>query len=368
MSAFTLYPWQTELWQQLMTAPEQLPHALLLVGPTGLGKQSFAMAMAARLLCETPVEQPGLGQVACGHCSSCNWLAAGSHPDFRLLQPQADEEDETAATSESEAAAATTAGKSKKTKATAVKTVTSGPIRIDQVRGLADFVFVGSHRHGRRIVILQPAEAMNPAAANALLKILEEPPASVCFLLISHAWRNLLPTIRSRCRVVTFGRPATEQATQWLQAEGVKDAANLLSLAGGAPLLARDWAQQDMLAMYRQVLEPLQLTHADPVDMAAKWAALLKAESGFDLPQLVDIVQKWVADLTQLVLSGSLRYHPGWREQLEALAKRSNVSALLGCDKELRRIRAVARHPLNTTLYLEDMAARYLRIFPARNS
>lgn len=382
-----IFPWQAELWDQLMSAPDKLPHALLLAGPAGLGKQAFAMAMAARLLCEAPLAQGGAEALACGCCSSCNWLAAGNHPDFRLVQPQSEEAEEAGETeatvTEAVAPAPAATGKVKKGKAAPVAaaarmgmgtgTAGTGTLRIDQIRRLADFVFVGSHRHGRRIVILQPAEAMNPAAANALLKILEEPPPSVCFILISHAWRKLLPTIRSRCRVVVFGRPAPALAASWLQDEGVEDAGSLLQLAGGAPLLARDWAQQTVLASYRKALEPLLLTQdgpADPVSMAAKWGELLKADSAFDLPQLVDIVQKWVTDLTQVALAGSLRYHlePAWRDRLEALAKRSNATALLGCDKDLRRIRAVARHPLNTQLFLEDMAARYLRSLSVKNN
>lgn len=388
-----IYPWQSELWGQLMSMPDKLPHALLLAGPAGLGKQAFAMAMAARLLCEAPVgranqtdpaspegvEGTEAGSFACGACSSCKWLATGNHPDFRLLQPEeAEEAGETEAGEVAAAATAAAPGKAKKGKAapaaSAARTGTgSGPLRIDQIRGLADFVFVGSHRHGRRIVILNPAEAMNPAAANALLKILEEPPPSVCFILISHAWRRLLPTIRSRCRIVTFGQPDPALAASWLKAEGVKDAGSLLQLAGGAPLLARDWAQQEVLTVYRKALEPLLLTQGDPLDpvaMATKWSTLLKADTGFDLPQLVDIVQKWVADLAQVALAGSLRYHldPAWRDRLEVLAKRSNALALLACDKDLRRIRAVARHPLNTQLFLEDMAARYLRVLSVKNS
>lgn len=384
MSPLAIYPWQNELWQQLMAEPDKLPHALLLAGPAGLGKQAFALAMAARLLCEAPgaagsktldAQEAGAQQagLACGECSSCHWLLSGNHPDFRLVQPGSGEAVEEAGGAEdaggsSSASSATRTRKTKK--ATAATTASAAPgravktgnIRIEQIRELADFVFIGSHRHGRRIVIVQPAEAMNPAAANALLKILEEPPAPVCFILISDAWRRLLPTILSRCRVVTFGRPQAAQAVAWLQDESVKEADNLLQLVGGAPLLARDWAQQGLLSSYQQALEPLLQASNNPVDMAAKWAALLK-NNQLDMPQLVDIVQKWLADLLQLKLAGGLRYHrqPGWQKALQGLAQGSSTTALLACDKDLRRIRAVARHPLNTQLFLEDMAARYLR-------
>jgi DNA polymerase-3 subunit delta' len=351
-----IFDWQTLLWQQLFGDLDNLPHALLLAGPQGQGKQAFALAMAARLLCE----QTGgaTDAMACGQCSSCIWLASGNHPDFRLVQP--DDEDEVADGESAGEAAPVRA-------ATRKPAISNGNIRIDQVRALSDFVFVGSHRHGSRVVVVSPAEAMNPAAANALLKVLEEPPAGVYFILISNAWRRLLPTIRSRCRTIVFGRPDPLLATQWLTAEGVKAAAadELLRLAGGAPLLAAEWANQGRLDLYRKAIDALAEKPVDPVAMAAKWSALLKGEESFGLPQLVETVQKWVFDLILLKMSGGLRYHQAWRSKLEMLAARASGGNLLACYNDLLRIRAVARHPLNTQLFLEDMAARYLKAVAA---
>ena len=354
-------PWQNQLWRQLLSEPENLPHALLLAGPAGLGKLIFAQAMAARLLCETPIDMDDRGAVACGRCSSCGWFAAGNHPDFRMVQPE-EMEDSGSSEGGDPADAGTTAvspGKAKSAKS--ASGVAAGSIRIDQIRALADFVFVGSHRHGRRIVILNPAEAMNPAAANAVLKILEEPPTSVYFILVSSSWRKLLPTIRSRCRMVAFGRPEPRLAQQWLSGENAESAGNLLQLVGGAPLLARDWVAQGHLDLYKKAIDVLADKPIDPVAMAAKWGALLKGNEFFDLPQLVEAVQKWVFDLAQLKISGSLRYHEAWRAKLVGLATTASSSALLGCYNDLLRVRAVARHPLNVQLFLEDMASRYVR-------
>lgn len=345
--------WQTQLWQHLFGEPEKLPHAILLAGPEGLGKRRFAEAMAARLLCE----QPGTAMDAgCGACSSCTWLASGNHPDFRMVQPE--EEEGEPGEGEKEAAP-------KPAPATR-KSAKSG-IGVDRIRALSDFVFVGSHRDGNRVVIISPAEAMTPAAANSLLKILEEPPASVYFILESGAWRRLLPTIRSRCRMVMFGRPDREPAERWLKSEGVASGSELLDLAGGAPLLAAEWAEQGRLDAYRKVVEALTDQSADPVSMGARWSTLLKADDSFAMPQLVEAVQKWVFDLIQLKMAGGVRYHQAWRDSLEPLAVRASPAGLLACYGELLKIRAVARHPLNAQLFLEDMAARYLKaIAPAR--
>jgi len=343
-----IFEWQKPLWRQLFADAENMPHAMLMAGPEGLGKLSFAQALAARLLCEQRNQADGPDGVACGHCSSCTWLASGNHPDFRLILP--DEGDD--AGEEGESSAST-------------RKPGQGPIRVDQIRALADFVYIGSHRHGSRIVVIAPAEAMNPAAANALLKVLEEPPSGVYFILVSSDWRRLIPTIRSRCRSIVFGLPDPSLAEQWLTAKGVKSAAELLRLTGGAPLLAADWAEQGRLDSCKKAIEALVDKPLDPVAMAAKWSVLVKGTQGFGLPQLVETVQKWVFDLILLKMSGSLRYHQGWRDKLEALAKQASSTGLLACYTDLLRIRAVVRHPLNTQLFLEDLATRYLRVLTA---
>ncbi len=342
-----IFDWQFQLWQQLLSEPENLPHALLLAGPAGQGKLVFAQAMAARLLCENQV---GDNSFACGKCSSCTWLESGNHPDFRLVQPELDEE-----IAEGDAAGDVIPVR------IAMRKSGKETIGVDQVRALADFVFVGSHRRGSRVVIVSPAEAMTPAAANSLLKVLEEPPVGVYFILVSDAWRRLLPTIRSRCRAVVFGRPDPTMAIQWLNTSGVKPADEVLRLAGGAPLLAAEWAVQDRLDLYRKAIDALADKPVDPVAMAARWSGLLKGEESFGLPQLVETIQKWMFDLILLKMAGDLRYHQNWRDKLEALAMRASATNLLTCYNDLLRIRAVARHPLNTQLFLEDMAARYLK-------
>lgn len=352
-----IYDWQLSLWKQLAPDLAALPHALLLTGPSGLGKLAFARALAARLLCEQGNVTDDQA-AACGRCSSCTWLASGNHPDFRLVRPDDGEEGEAGTTAE----VSTETEKASTSSVTLARKSSKATIGIAQIRALADFVFIGSHRHGKRVIVIEPAEAMTPAAANSLLKILEEPPAGVYFLMVSHAWRRLLPTIRSRCRVLPFGRPDPVVATQWLAENGVQSAQALLSLVGGTPLLAAEWAQQGGLARYEKALNVLLNQPVDPIAMAAQWATLLKGEDSFDLPQLVEVLQKWVYDLILWQLSQQVRYHTAWREKLQAQAQKASSTALLSCYTELLQIRAVARHPLNAQLFLEDLAARYLRV------
>ncbi len=110
---------------------------------------------------------------------------------------------------------------------------------IDQVRKISDFLAISSHRGGRRVVMLLPAEALNAPAANALLKMLEEPPHGVAFLAVSDQLDAVLPTILSRCVLLRAPIPSRAQALAWLQSNGVERAETKLAEAGGAPLMRR---------------------------------------------------------------------------------------------------------------------------------
>ncbi len=338
MSEYNIYPWLANTWQQLFADAAHLHHALLLAGRAGIGKQAFAEALAAKLLCE---DATSFGP--CARCDSCRWLQAGNHPDFRKIAPQGAEDE---ATDEEKAKPAAAA---------------SAVIKIDQVRSLEEFVYVGSHRGGRRVVLIAPAEAMNAAAANALLKMLEEPPQDVHFVLVSVRWRRLLPTLRSRCRTLLLGRPNHADAEAWLRAQGVADSARVLQACGGEPLTALNWTQTGRFAGYESQLAALARGNEGVLQMSARWDNDLRTSDAVTLEGLVELLQRWVADLLQTRLCGRPRFHPAWQEGIESLGAAADVGRLLRCYNELLEIRAVCRHPLNTRLFLEDLAARYLR-------
>lgn len=330
--------WNSKIREQLLgQGLDRLPHAMLLVGPAGVGKTAFSEQLATLLLCESITAEI----TACGNCQACRWLDAGNHPDFRRVAPDGDDETEE--------------GASEKTKKRG-----PGTIRIDQIRELESFVFVGSHRNGRRVVLVTEADAMNGAAANSLLKILEEPPSSVYFILISSRTKSLLPTIRSRCRVIAFGPPDTAAATAWLAGAGLeKQAARYLDLAGGAPMRVAQWKEQGQLAPLEAMVESLLTPPSDPIALATRWDGLLKGDGQFRLENLVEEVQRWLFDLAQERVAGQVRYHGGWPRPkgLQNL----NPLALLAAWREIGQFRRSARHPLNQLLFLENLAAHYLR-------
>lgn len=255
-------PWQADQWQRLgaQWRAGRCPHALLFSGQAGLGKRRFAEAFAALVLCEQP--QQGL---ACGQCRGCRLWRAGSHPDFLRVEPEKP----------------------------------GGPLKVEQVRQLGGFVGRTSGREGARVVWLAPAEAMNVNAANALLKNLEEPAASVIFLLITDSPSGLLPTIRSRCQSVGFPAPGEESALRWLQEGGLdgRAARRALSLSGGAPLLALALAEPESREARDQFLADLTVLAqggASAVSLAGRWE---NPPEGVELSQLLQFWQQWLAQM-----------------------------------------------------------------------
>lgn len=233
-------PWHRSQWERLLQrkTADRLPHALLLSGPEGVGIGQFAEQLVQTLLCQTPVEAGS----ACGRCRDCHLYGAGHHPDFIRVEPAA-------------------AGK---------------PIKVDQIRELCAFLGYTSERGGYKISLVTPADAMNLNAANSLLKTLEEPPAASLLLLHTHNPFQLPATLRSRCQQLAFSIPPSAQALDWLasQLDPAADPELLLSLAGGAPLKARHYAEGDWLARRGALFQHycgVVSGASDPIEVAEQW-------------------------------------------------------------------------------------------------
>ncbi|HEX2530979.1 MAG TPA: DNA polymerase III subunit delta' [Burkholderiaceae bacterium] len=341
-----IYPWQEKAWEQLRQLRERLPHAILFHGPEGIGKTLFAERFAQALLCETPSSD---GQ-ACDQCAPCGWFAQYSHPDYRRVRPEAlDEEDGTDSGEDEEAVNGKKAAKTAK--------APSKEIKIDQIRALSDFMNISTHRHGMRVVTLYPVEALNTAAANALLKMLEEPPPHTVFLLVSNGLDRLLPTILSRCRKFALAVPAREDALKWLTQQEVNDPDIWLAEQGGAPLAAYALARTDS----REIMDEFLCQLARPgMDGTLKTADRLQRAA---VPDLVAWMQRWLYDLLALKLSGRIRYYPRYRKELEEVAARIETDSLLHTIKAANERRAIAEHPLSAKLFIEDMLLDYSTLF-----
>lgn len=339
------------VWKQLGARRAHLPHALLLTGSRGIGKSALARTFAESLLCENP--SPTLA--ACGSCLACGWLKQGNHPDFRLVQPEAMDDGEETASS---------------TGATAKKKP-SQQITIDQIRGLDEFLHVGTHRHGVRVVLICPAEAMNRSTANSLLKSLEEPSPSTLFLLVSDDEQRLLPTIRSRCQHVPVTVPEHARAMEWVADAGVDDPERWLALAGGAPLLAVELGGgEERVLVDALVAELAKGRNLDPMSTAAAIDKVIKAEKRpVPLRRAVEWLQKWLADLLVIKAGGVPRYFTAQASALRESSRFATLPGLLAFSRKALQYRQHCEQPVNSRLFFEDFFLNYAALFrPDRDS
>jgi DNA polymerase-3 subunit delta' len=241
-------PWQHDVYARLERSLREgrLAHALLFAGPARMGKAEVAQALAARLLCQSPRDD-GL---ACGACRACHFLAAGTHPDFQHVTFEPTE-------------------KGDKLRSELV---------VDQIRRLGEWFSKTPQFGGAQVVVVEPAEALNVAAANALLKTLEEPAGHRYLLLVTSRPGRLPATIRSRCQRLEFALPTREVAKAWLIARGHRPemAGEALDAARGQPGLADAWLAQGGLALRAQVqaeLDAVGRGKASPIETAQRWLA-----------------------------------------------------------------------------------------------
>jgi DNA polymerase-3 subunit delta' len=329
-----------KVWDGLLARREQLPHSLLLVGQKGLGKFDLAKQFAASLLCEQP-QDDGL---ACGKCLACNWYSQGNHPDFRLLQPDAMADE-----------GEVEDGKKKP----------SQQITIDQVRGLDEFLNVGTHRAGLRIILVNPAEAMNRNTANALLKTLEEPAPGTLFLLVSNEALRLLPTIRSRCQVVPIGVPQPKLAESILADAGLPEAGRWLALAGGSPGLALELSASGQGTWLETLIKRLAAgRNVDPLGLAAEFEKIVKDSKGkLLLKVLVEALQKWLVDLSLAKNGLPVRYFLPQQATILGLADIIPAVSLIHSYRDMIKRRQEAEQPLNARLFLEGVFLDYRALF-----
>lgn len=305
------YPWHRPVWSALMRDATRLPHALLLHGPEGLGKRAFAWRLAYATLCLTPDAQGD----ACGRCLSCARFAAGTHPDLRLVTPLED----------------------------------GRTIAIDQVRALREFAALRPHTSARKFALLAPAEAMNLNAANALLKLLEEPPSATVLVLVASRPAQLAATIRSRCAAVPFRPPPANEAVQWLQAQGVAQPQAALNLSGGAPLGAALLARSgdlDAHARFRQELEELSRGRLDPLACAVRWKS-------YGAERCLAWLQRYLGE--RLRRDMAHEREPEKRRALRDLFRYLDV---------VSEMKALVPGPLDELLVLEDVAVAGAQLLP----
>lgn len=268
MSNTPAMPWLDKAWLTLQQRldDDRLPHACLVTAEAGVGKRTWADHAAHMLVC-------GQSPAPCGHCRQCQLVAAGSHPDIRAYGPE---------------------NRSK-------------VIKVAQIRELIGFAMTSPQVSHRKVAIIDRADQLNTSAANALLKTLEEPPEDLVLILLQEGGRPILPTIRSRCQVMTIPAPGPGMALNWLleaasslEQSDEDKCRKALQLAGGAPRLALHYLQTDLVAGRDRALEHFRqyLKSQIPVNEAAKPFKELGLE------QALHLLEGWAADLARLGAGG----------------------------------------------------------------
>lgn len=297
-----VFPWQQTQWQQLMASfnANRLPHALLLEGPKGIGLTHFSHTLVSRLLCgHVNVDS------VCGKCNDCILLESGNHPDVKVIHPEEP-------------------GKQ---------------IKVEQIRDLIDFIQLKSHYGKYKLAIIEPAEAMNRSAANALLKTLEEPPDSSVIVLNTHQAYRLPVTIRSRCQRIEFNLRRNEAVITWLKNRlGPDQDVDMLLHLSGSPFAALDMVEEDQIQQRDQILEDLETIRRSafcPADLSKSWVDM-------GTGHVVMWLQHLFMDMLQLKIA---EHPPGLRntdlkDRLRPLLNGLDLRQILSCSQLLARMYA----------------------------
>ncbi|MEO8400451.1 MAG: DNA polymerase III subunit delta' [Gammaproteobacteria bacterium] len=332
MEIKTILPWQQGVWDSLLERKQQerLPHAWLFLGADGLGKKQFAETLAFSLLCHSPLPEG----FACGQCRGCRLLQAGSHPDIKLIEPEE----------------------------------TGQMIKIDQVREIVGFVNETALMSGYRIIMIDPASAMNINAANALLKTLEEPTPKTLIILICNQSMRLPATIISRCQRIIFPKPSQTVALKWLETSckeiSVKPAelTLLLSMAEGAPLRAKDFLSNGMLSVRQELYQGLlQLSQqqSDPLQFAVRWQEQ-------ELQIIFMLLLSWLRDaLCAKVTANSANLtNSDYQAAMEKLIQLFSAEKLLEYIDTVQQTYARFLNSLNVNkqLLLEEIFIRWIKL------
>lgn len=342
-----IFLWQQTDWQQLTRDRDKQHHGLLINGQAGIGKREFSVALCQYLLCAEVSEEDNS---PCGQCQNCRLFTAASHPDFHVL------------TSELEAAEGRLpllADYSKRyldSKEREKKTKYSRIISVDQVRELIERFSTRAHIAATKVALILPADCMNINAANALLKLLEEPPPDSVFILVTANPSRLPATIRSRCMWHTLTAPDQENALALLAQHLPEEQMNIaLTLAHGCPLEARQLADSGFLQDHQNCLKGFSAIVAGRIG-AVEFAGQLNK---LNFEQFLLWFHRFVAELITFCVTN---VEPYWKENMNINPENISVEGLYALYDRISHYRRIARDPLNEQLVLEDLVLVFQRL------
>ena len=319
-----VYPWQKNVWDALTGRFPKMGHGLLFYGKKGCGKDAFAQYFLAWILCQNRQ----LKNQPCGECGSCQWLKSDTHPNYVHITTDEDNKKQNA------------------------------KIKIDKIRDLQPFV--KQTVDGWRVVVIEPAEALNTASANALLKTLEEPGDRTVIILLAEHYLKLPATIRSRLQHFALDRISAEQAEAYLQ-QNLPDAdlqmqQLLMNLSNQMPLQAIELARSEWINLRQDFVNDWQKLVKQknmPMAIATKWN---KALSFSDFSQMFEYL---LSDLICVKLNQAIK---NLDLNFSDLPDQYNLESLFAIYTELQQSKKFIEQNVQANLVVDQLCIRLMNI------
>jgi DNA polymerase-3 subunit delta' len=316
----SLYPWQEKAWGRLNHDNAKLHHAYLFIGALGSGLEEFANTLAMSLICSnlTSTKQ------SCGICQDCQW-ALTEHPNLKIINNSVEE------------------GASKN-------------ISIESIRNLKRFLELSSHKiGGNKVILINNAESLTLNAANSLLKMLEEPPENSYLILTTDNISSLLPTIVSRCAIVSSPKPTHEEAKSFLKMEGHENLSSQLPLFNNLPMDVI--IHQENSDLFKTIISEFEKgKDLELMSIQPKWL------SG-DFPMIIGLFQKWLYDIFLFKMTSNFHFFESKKDNIKKLSDAADISKLLKLVKSANKIKLISNKPINKDITFDTLMVEYRNVF-----
>ncbi|WP_034170575.1 DNA polymerase III subunit delta' C-terminal domain-containing protein [Acinetobacter sp. YZS-X1-1] len=318
-----IYPWQQQVWETLTGRFPKLGHGLLFYGKKGCGKEAFAQQFLAWVLCLN--RQP---DGPCGECGSCQWLKADTHPNYVYISTDEDNKKQNA------------------------------KIKIEKIRDLLPFV--QQTVDGWRVVVIEPAEALNIASSNALLKTLEEPGENIVIILLADHYLKLPATIRSRLQHFALDRISSVQFSEYVEVQlpeaGSSQQQLLMNLSNQMPLQAVEVAQSSWLPPRQEFIEDwkkLAIQKNMPMAIATKWN---KSLSFGEFGQMFEYL---LSDLICVKLNQAVK---NIDLDFNVLAEQYSLETLFEIYEDFQRAKQYLEQNVQSNLVLDELCIKLMNL------